>query len=87
MEQRLKEGPSRDHPTCLQTPNPNTFVVAKRHFLTGMAVSWEGLPAPDQCRGGYLQPTIRLSSGTLVGELVEGLGEQRGIATPLEEQC
>ena len=33
-----------------------------------------------------MEPTIRLSSGNLVGELAEGLEERRGIATPLEEQ-
>jgi hypothetical protein len=33
-----------------------------------------------------LEPTIRLSSGNLLGELEEGLEEERGIATPLEEQ-
>jgi hypothetical protein len=36
-------------------------------------------------RGGCLEPTIRQNSGNLVGELEEGLEEQRGIATPLEE--
>ena len=32
-----------------------------------------------------MEPTIRLSSETLAGELTEGLEELRGIATPLEE--
>ena len=36
--------------------------------------------------GGCLEPTIRLSSGNLVGALAEGLEERRAIATPLEEQ-
>jgi hypothetical protein len=43
-------------------------------------------PVTDQCRGGCWELTIRLNSGNLVGELAEGPEEQRGIATPLEEQ-
>ena len=33
-----------------------------------------------------LEPTIRLNSGNLMGEMAEGLEKQRGIATPLEKQ-
>jgi hypothetical protein len=51
-----------------------------------MAVSWEDRSATDQCRCGILEPIIRLSSRTPVEELVEGLEEWKGIATPLEEQ-
>jgi hypothetical protein len=51
-----------------------------------VAVPGEVQPAIDQCRGGCLEPIIRLNLGNLVGELVEGLEEWRGIATPLEEQ-
>jgi hypothetical protein len=53
-----------------------------------VAVPQEVLPATDQCRCGSLELTIRLRSGARMGELVEGLEEeQRGIATPQEEQC
>ena len=48
-----------------------------------MLVTWEVVPATDQCICGCLE----LSSGTQVGELAEGLEEWRGIATPKEEQC
>jgi hypothetical protein len=59
---------------------PNTVAVVKRHLLTvfGVVVPWEGQSATDQCRGRSLEPTIRLSSGNLLGELEE----QRGMATP-----
>jgi hypothetical protein len=40
--------------------------------------------SPMQMR--YLEPTSRMTSENLVGEQAEGLEEQRGIATPLEEQ-
>ena len=43
-----------------------------------MAVLWEVLPAHDQCKCGCSHPTIRLSSGTPVGELVEDLEVQKG---------
>jgi hypothetical protein len=51
-----------------------------------VAVPGDVWPATDQSRGGCLEPTIRLNSGNLVGELAKGLKEQRGMATPLEEQ-
>jgi hypothetical protein len=59
-----------------------------QEFLTG---TWVGSslvvqPAAEQCRFGCLEATDRLNSGNLVGELVGGLEEQKGIATPLEEQ-
>ena len=51
-----------------------------------MTVPGQIQPATDQCRCGCLEPTIRMNSGNLVGELAEGLEEQRGIATPLEKK-
>ena len=33
-----------------------------------------------------IQPSIKLSLGTLMGELGEGLKELKGMATPLEDQ-
>jgi hypothetical protein len=39
-------------------------------------------PAADQCKCGCLEPNIRLSSGTVVGELEEGLEELSGTAAP-----
>ena len=51
-----------------------------------MAVSGEVQSATDKSRCGCLEPTIRLNSGNLVGEMSEGLEEQRVIAIPLEEQ-
>jgi len=35
--------------------------------------------ATDQCRCGCLEPTIKQSSGNMVGELAEGLEERRRI--------
>ena len=75
-------------PSCLQTPNATLLPWARgtcRQALS-VAVSGEVRPATDEKRGGCLEPTIRLYSGNLVGELAERLEEQRGIATPLEEQ-
>jgi hypothetical protein len=40
-------------------------------------------PATDQYRCGCLEPTIRLSSWALVGELTQGLEELGGIETPI----
>jgi hypothetical protein len=40
-----------------------------------MAVPCEVQPTFDQCRYGYLEAIIRLSSGNLVRELMEGLEE------------
>jgi len=45
----------------------------------------EVLPAIDQYRCGCLEPTISWSSRNLVEELAEGLGERKGIETPLEK--
>ena len=44
-----------------------------------MATPWEVLLAPDQCRRGCSQPTIRLNLGTPVGELEEELEDQGGL--------
>ena len=66
---------------------PNTVAVVKRCLGTetkcGSSVPGEVCPATDQCRGGSLEPTIRLNSGNLVGELAEELEEWRGIASPV----
>lgn len=51
-----------------------------------MAAPWDVQLATDQCIYGCLVPIIRLSSGTLVGELAEGLEEQREFATLQEAQ-
>jgi hypothetical protein len=45
-----------------------------------IAVSWDALPEPDKYRGGYLQPTIGLSTGSLMEELEKGLKKLRGFA-------
>jgi hypothetical protein len=37
------------------------------------------LPEPDKYRGGCLQPTIRLSMGSLMEELEKGLRELRSL--------
>ena len=87
MEQRLKEGPSRDCPNwgsnLSADTKPNTVTFAKRHLLTGtsVAVPWEVWPATDQCRCGHLEATIGQSAGIPEGELEEGPEEQREIAT------
>lgn len=77
MEQRLKERPAWDCPNPTLSP-----------WSRGACGEEPGevRPATDQCRGGCLEPTIRLNSGNLVGELAEGLEELRGIATQLEEE-
>ena len=43
-----------------------------------IAVSWEALPEPDQYRLGFLQPTIRLSTGTPMEELEKRPKELKG---------
>jgi hypothetical protein len=74
--------------SCLQTPSLALLPWSRgacRQELS-MAVPGEVWPATDQCRCGCLEPNIRLNSGNLVGELAEGLENQRWIATTLEEQ-
>jgi hypothetical protein len=68
---------------------PNTVAKVKRCLWQepNVVVPGEVWQAADQCRCGCLEPTIRLNSGNLVGELAEDLEELRGIATPLEEHC
>ena len=44
-----------------------------------MTAPWEVQPATNQYRCECLELTIRLSSGTLVGELAEGLEERGGL--------
>ena len=65
---------------------PNTVAMVKRQLQTDTKCdsSWGGLDS--NCRGGCLEPTIRLNSENQVGEQAEGLEEQRGISTPLDEQ-
>jgi hypothetical protein len=65
---------------------PNTVAMVACGEGPSLAVSGEVPPATDQCRGGCLEPTIRLNLGNLVGDLAGGLEEQRGVASPLEEQ-
>ena len=70
MEQRLKEGPSRDCPSWKSTMSantkPDTLAVGKGHLLTG--TSHDG-SLGDVASNWPSEPTIRLSSGNLVGEL------------------
>ena len=45
------------------------------------------MPEPDKYRGRYSQPTIGLSTGSLMEELEKGLKELKEFATnPMEEQ-
>ena len=48
------------------------YILADRR-LTDIDVSLEVLPEPDKYRGGCPQPTIGLSTGTLMEELEKGL--------------
>ena len=52
----------------------------------GVPIPWEVLPAIDQCICGCLEPPIRMISGIPVEELVEGLEDQRVIATPKKKK-
>ena len=47
-----------------------------------MDASSVALPAPYRYRGGCLQPTTGLSTGTPMEELGEGLKELKGFSTP-----
>ena len=87
------QGPSNSHPgdpSSLQTPNPETGAVAKRCLLIELWCVWffRVLPASDQyrcvceCGRGCLEPSIKVSLGTSVGDLEEGLEDWREIATP-----
>jgi hypothetical protein len=40
------------------------------------------LPDPEKYRGGWSQPRIELSTGTIMEELEKGLKEVKGFATP-----
>ena len=50
-----------------------------------IAVSWEAFLEPDKYRSGCLQSTIKLTTGTPMKELGEGLRESKGpyMASPL----
>jgi hypothetical protein len=77
--------PHLGYPSHLQTPNPDTTANAKKYLLT---VSWyicplRGCaPKPTQYRCGCTQPTIRLSIGTPIEGLGEGMKELKGFITP-----
>jgi hypothetical protein len=47
-----------------------------------IAVSREAPPVPDKYKGGYLQPTIRLSTGSTMKELEKGPKELKGFTPP-----
>ena len=77
VEQRLKEGPSRDSPA---TPGDPSHIPSLSQTLFWMptsacgqtpdiAISEEAPPVPDKYRGGSSQPTIRLSTGSPVKEV------------------
>jgi hypothetical protein len=78
VEQRLEKRPSRDCSTWGSIPHADT---KPRHYggcqempcWQETAVSWEALPDPDQYTWGCLKQTIRLSTGTPMEELGEGL--------------
>jgi hypothetical protein len=84
MEQRLKEWPSRDHPTYGFIPSADTIADVKKHLQTEALYNCllKGFAAPDQFRCRYSQPAIRLSLGTSMEELGEGLKELKGIVSP-----
>jgi hypothetical protein len=84
MEQRLKEGPSKDCPTwgsILSAETKQTLFLWSRGTCrqeSQVTVLWEVRPATDSWN--------QLSSRNSLGELGEKLEVQRGIATLLEEQ-
>ena len=65
----IQTAPTRD-PSHLLAPNLDSTADAKSACWQepGMAVSLEGLPASDQYRCRYSQPTIWLSPGTKMEE-------------------
>lgn len=71
--------------SCVQTPNP-TLLLWSRGREPSVADPGKVWTATDQCRCRCLEPTFRLNSRKLVGEVAEGLEKQKGTATPLEKQ-
>ena len=84
VEQRLKERSCRlphlgIHPTCRH--QTKTLLEMPRSACwqePDTAISCEAVPDPDQYRWRCWQPNIRLSTGTPMGELEEGLKELKG---------
>jgi hypothetical protein len=56
-----------------------TGVCCQKPVIT---VSWEAPPMPDKYRGGCLQPTFGLSTGSTMKELEKRPTELKGFAVP-----
>ena len=80
----MKESPFRyclsQHPSQIQSPNPDTTVDANKCLLT------EALTVPDKYRIRCSQSTIGLSTGSPMEELEKVPRELKGFATSQEEQ-
>jgi hypothetical protein len=70
---------------CIPNPDTITDAIVYMQKGAGLAVFWEALPSTDWDKCRWLQPIIRVSSGTSMEELEEEQKEMKGIATPWEE--
>ena len=81
MELRLNKGLNRERPTwgyiMFADTKPNTVAMVKRSLQTRTKCgsSWEVCSATHRSKGICLEPTVKLNSGNMVGELAEGLVE------------
>jgi hypothetical protein len=67
------------HPTCRHQTKTLLWMARSACWQEpDTAVSWEVLPDPDQYIWGCSQPTIRLSTGTPMEKLGEGLKGLKG---------
>jgi hypothetical protein len=65
-------------PAHMQAPNIDTTLMPRSAYWqeSETAVSWKALSEPDKYRFGCSQPTIGLSTGTPIEELVKNWGAE-----------
>jgi hypothetical protein len=76
-----KSGIETEAKTIQRLPHLGIHPIC-RHQTQILAVPREAISEPDHYRCGCTQPTIRLSMGTAMEELGEGLKELKQFATP-----
>jgi hypothetical protein len=70
----------------MQPPNPDTIADSKKCLMTGASYSCllRGSARAWQIQMWFSQPTIGLSMGSWIEELVKGLKEVKGFCIPIE---
>ena len=58
------------------------LLASPSHYLKVLLNSCQALPMPDKYRSGGSQPSIGLTTGSLMEELEKGPKELKGFAAP-----